>query len=190
MMEFEEIRKVWDQQKGETMYIINERALHKSVTRKKNAVSRKINRLEIMITVINSITGIYLVIQMLNNTSIWGFINIGIMAGTIVYIQYFRRKRKKAENTFDRSMAGELDHALSNANSMIRFNFLMIVGYLIPVSVIGITSMIVSGASLEKWLFILGMFLLALFMVQREQDACNIPRKEELLALKKKLMEE
>ena len=36
-MEFEEMQKIWDEQKGETMYAINESALHKSVTKKKNA---------------------------------------------------------------------------------------------------------------------------------------------------------
>lgn len=190
MMEFEEIRKVWDEQKGETMYVINESALHKSVTRKKNAVSRKMNRLEIMITVINSMAGIYLIILMRNKMNIWGCINVGIMAATIAYIQYFRRKRKKAENTFDRSMVGELDHALSNANSMIRFNYLMIVGYIIPMCVIALTSMVVSEASWEKWLFILGMFLLSFFLVRWEQKACNIPRKKQLLALREKLTEE
>ena len=45
-MEFEDMRKIWDEQKGETMYVIDETALHKSVSRKKDAVSRKINRLE------------------------------------------------------------------------------------------------------------------------------------------------
>jgi hypothetical protein len=189
-MEFEEMQKVWDEQKGETMYVINEAALHRSVTRKKNAASRRISRLEINVTIINSATAIFLLILMLNHPRLLGFINAGIVAATVVYIQYFRWKRKKAESTFDRRMLGELDHAISNANSIIRFNYLMLVGYLLPLSVVGVSSLIVKGAGLEKWLITTGMFVLAIFLVRWEQKACNIPRKKQLLALKKKLMEE
>ena len=60
MMEFEEMQKVWDEQKGETMYAINETALHRSVTRKKNAAGRRINRVEISVSVINGIVAIFL----------------------------------------------------------------------------------------------------------------------------------
>jgi hypothetical protein len=189
-MEFEEMRKVWDEQKGETMYIIDESAMHKSVTRKKNAVGRRINRLEIMMTAINSAVMVFLLILLFNHPRILGFINAGIVAATVVYIQYFRWKRKKAENTFDRSMSGELDHAISNSNSIIRFNYLVFVGYLVPMSIVSITTLIVKEASFEKWLMIMGMFLLSFFLVRWEQKTCNIPRKKQLLALKKKLMEE
>jgi hypothetical protein len=112
------------------------------------------------------------------------------VAVTVVYVQYFRWKRKKAENTFDRSMLGELDHAISNANYLIRFNHLMLVGYLIPMSVVSLSALIFSGASLEKWLIMTGAFILSFFLVRFEQKACNIPRINQLLALRKKLIEE
>ncbi len=43
MIEFDEIQKIWNEQKGETMYVINEDALRRSVTDKKNAAGKKIN---------------------------------------------------------------------------------------------------------------------------------------------------
>ncbi len=190
MMDFEEMQKVWDEQKGETMYAINEAALHQSVTRKKNAAGKRINRVEIMLSIINSLVVLFLLILMRNHPRIWGFINAGIVATSVVYIQYFRWKRKKAENMFDRSMLGELDHAISNTNYIIRFNYLMVVGYLVPLSVVTITSLAVSGASLVKWLIVTGMFVLSFFVVRWEQKAYNIPRKKQLLALKQKLMED
>jgi len=190
MMEFEEMQKVWNEQKGETIYVINEAALHRSVTRKKNAAGRKINRIEINISIINTATAIFLFVIALQDSHDWAFFISGLMAATVVYIQYFRWKRKKAETTFDRSMLGELDHAIWNANSIIRFNYLMLTGYLVPLAVISISKMIFVGASLEKWLFTTGMFVLAIFIVRWEQKACNIPRKKQLLVLKKKLMEE
>ena len=40
MIEFEIMQKVWSEQKGEAMYVINEEALHDVVVRKKDAASR------------------------------------------------------------------------------------------------------------------------------------------------------
>ena len=172
------------------MYAINETALHRSVTRKKNAAGRRINRVETGLTIINSLTAIILLVLALGGSHNWAFINFGIMVITVAYIRYFRWKRKKIENTFDRSMLGELDQAISNTNSIIRFNYLMLVGYFLPLAVLTISKMIVVGAPLEKWLIITGMFVLAVFLVRWEQKTCNIPRRKQLLMLRKKLMEE
>jgi hypothetical protein len=190
MMEFEEMQKFWNEQKGETMYAINETALHRSVTHKKDVVSRRINRVEIMISIINGLAGAFLFVLAVIRPHMLNFINAGIIVATVSYIQYFRWKRKKAENTFDRSMLGELDHAISNANFMIRFNYLMRVGYVIPLSVVCISALIVGEATWEKWLITTGALLLSFLLFRWEQRTCNVPSKKQLLALKKKLMEE
>ena len=190
MMEFEELRKIWDEQKGETMYVINEATLHRSVTRKKNVASRRINKVEIMVSLINGGSAIFLFVLALRGSHQWGFVTGGLLAATVIYIQFFRWRRRQAENTFDRSMLGELDHAISNANAIIRFNYLMMVAYLIPLALLSLTKMIVVGASWEKWFLMIVAFSLSIFLVRWEQKACNLPRKKQLLALKKKLMEE
>jgi hypothetical protein len=69
-MDFEEMQKVWDEQNGETMYVINESALHGTVTHKKDAAGRRINRLEIMLSIINSIVLIILLILSFNHLHI------------------------------------------------------------------------------------------------------------------------
>ena len=189
-MEFEEMQKVWDEQKGENMYVINEAALQRTVTRKKDAVGRRINRLEIKLSVINSIVLAVVVIRMINHPHTWGIIAAGILAISIVYVQYFRRNRKRTENAFDRSLLGELDHAIANAKSLISFNYLLFAGYYIPMFLVAFFYLIAKEASLEKWIFMIAIFLLVLFLIRWEQKACNIPRKKQLLSLKKKLMEE
>jgi hypothetical protein len=189
-MDFEEMQKVWDEQKGETMYVINESALHKTVTRKKDAAGRRINRVEIALSIINSIVLIFILIRMFYHPHIWGFISAGILVISLVYVQYFRWKRKRAEDAFDRSMLGELDHAISNAGFMIRFNYLMFAGYYIPIFVVAFSSLIVKGAPLQKWTLITILFLLGFLVIRWEQKACNIPRKKQLMTLRKKLTEE
>lgn len=187
MMEFEKIRKVWDEQKGETMYIINETVLHKCMTRKKDAVSRRINRIEIKVSLLNGILAImFFIIAIVRHPLI--FFSSGLMAATVAYIQYFRWKRKKTENTFDRSMLGELDHAISNSDYIIRFKYFILI-YLISFAIITISQLIIRGDTLWEWLVATGAFLMSFFIVLREQKVCNLPRKKQLLALKTKLME-
>lgn len=189
MMEFEEMQKIWNEQKGETMYAINETELHRIVTRKKNATGRRINRVEIMLTIVNSVMAILLLVKASQGQQHYAYLSFGLMVITVVYVQYFRRKRKKAENMFDRTMMGELDQAISNSNFIIRFNYFVFT-YLVVMAGITIFGMIIKGASLEKWLFITGMLLMSFFLVRWEQRACNFPRKKQLLTLKKKLTEE
>ncbi len=189
-MEFEKMQKIWNEQKGETMYAIDQQALHNSVGRKKDAASRRINKVEIGITLINSFCAIFLFIDALDDAHNWDFLGSAIMAGTVLYIQYARYKRKKAENTFDRSIIGELDHAISNTNSIIRFTSLMIFGYLVPISIFYFAKMVALGASWEKWLLIGGAYLLAFILIRWERRNCHIPRKESLESMKRKLMEE
>lgn len=190
-MEFEEMKKIWDEQKGETMYAINETALHRNVTRKKNAASRRINTIEISLMVINSaVTIILLADAILDKEGFWDYAGAGIMALTVLFLAFFRKKRKKSEKTFDRTMLGELDHAIANNQSVIQIATMMIYYYLIPVGIFSLGKMLYFGASLEKWFLIIGMFALAFFLVRWERKALHIPRKKNLLALKKKLMEE
>ncbi|MEO9870998.1 hypothetical protein [Ekhidna sp.] len=190
MMEFEEMQKIWDEQKGETMYAINEMALHKSVTRKKNAASKRINKVEIGLVLVNGFCSGLLFIDALDDPHYWDFIGSAMMLGTVIYMLFLRRRRKKAENTFDRNMIGELDHAIANTNSIIHVSRMMIIGYLIPFSIFYIGKMISLGAPLDKWLLIGGMYLLAFILIQWERKSMHLPRKEHLLALKRKLMEE
>ncbi len=45
-MEFEDMKKIWDEQNNENIYAINESELHRRVIRKKNRVKRMINKFE------------------------------------------------------------------------------------------------------------------------------------------------
>lgn len=184
------MQKIWDEQKGETMYAINETALHRSVTRKKKAASQRINKVEIALILINSLCSALLFFDALDDPHNWDFIGSAMMMGTVLYIFYTRHKRKQAENNFDRTIVGELDHAIANTNSIIHFSRMMIFGYLIPFSVFYIGKVIALGDTPEKWLLIGGMYLLAFVLIQWERKKMHIPRKNHLLLLKKKLMDE
>ena len=188
MIKFEEIQKIWNEQKGETMYVINEDALHRSVMYKKNVANKKINNAEILLSIINSITAAILFVIATKGHPLL-YATFGLFAATVIYIQFFRRKRKKAENNFDRNLIGELDQAISNTNYIIRFNYFVLV-YIVTFALITFPEMIIRRDSWEEWLIVILATFLSLFVVHKEQKACNIPRKKQLLALKKRLTEE
>ncbi len=190
-MEFEEMQKIWNEQKGETMYAINEKALHRSITRKKDASSRRINIVEISLMIINSIVSLVLLADaIIDKEGFWDYAGAVIMALTVVFLLLFRVRRRKNEKKFDRTLMGELDHAIANSHSIIQIATMMIYYYLIPVGFFTLGKMFYFGASLEKWLLIIGMFALAFFLVRWERKACHIPRKRKLVAMKHKLLEQ
>ena len=190
IMELEQIQKIWNEQKGETMYAINESALHQSITRKKNAASKRMTIVELSLMAINTTTGIILLIDaVMDNESAWEYAFGIIMLLTVLFLAYFRKRRLQQEHTFDRTMLGELDHAVANSDSIIQIATLMIKYYLLPLGIFSITKMLVLGASLEKWLLFIGAYTLSFILVYYERKHCHIPRKEKLLKLRKKLQE-
>jgi len=190
-MEFEEMQKIWNEQKGETMYAINENALHRSITQKKEAANKRINKVEISLIIINSLVSITLLTDaILDKEGFWDYAGAFVMLLTVVFLVIFRLKRKKAANQFDRSMLGELDHAIANTRSILQIATTMVYWYLLPVGFFSLGKMLYFGASLERWLLIIGLYTLAFFLIQWERKKCHIPRKERLLALKRRLLDE
>lgn len=189
-MELEELQKIWNEQKGETMYAINESALHRSISKKKNLSSRRMNIVELSLMIINSATGIILLIDaIVEKEGIWDYSLSFMMLLTVLFLAFFRRKRLKQEKTFDRSMLGELDHTIANSDSIIRIATIMIYYYLIPLSVFSGIKMMVFGASTEKWLLVSGALVLAFILVYYERKKSHIPRKEKLKTLRDTLSE-
>lgn len=189
-MELEELQKIWNEQKGETMYAINENALHENISKKKSLASMRMNIVELSLMAINSFVGIFLLADaIIDKEGIWDYSFSIVMLFTVLFLANFRKKRLKQEKTFDRSMLGELDHAISNSSSIVQISTIMIKFYLLPVSIFSIAKMTVFGASLEKWLLVIGAFILAFILVYYERKVCHIPRKEKLIKLRKKLME-
>ncbi|NQZ76669.1 MAG: hypothetical protein HRT61_11280 [Ekhidna sp.] len=159
------------------------------MTKKKDAASKRINKVEIALILMNSACSILLFVDALDDIDNWDFIGSLIMLVSVLYILFLRYRRRKSENTFDRTMFGELDHAIANTNSIIHISRMMITGYLIPMSIYLVLKMLAHGAALEKWLMVIGMYSLAFLLIVWERKNYHLPRKNSLIALKKKLTE-
>jgi len=117
-MELEEMKKIWSEQDNEPMYVINESALRNSITRKKNKSIRITNISELLCIVVYIGVGLFLITAEMFVLSAWMIIvGLACLVGRV--------RRRVGERKFDRSMLGDLEHAVSVANYQVRFSGLM-----------------------------------------------------------------
>ncbi|MEP7142679.1 MAG: hypothetical protein ABI707_07405 [Ferruginibacter sp.] len=126
-MEFEEMKKIWDSQNNEPIYGINEKALHNRILSKKNQALHITNISELLGIVANMggaclIFGINFFGQKGN---VFMYLLSAWMFTTALYLLVSRIRRRKAFARFDRSMLGDLHHAISLATYQVRFSRLM-----------------------------------------------------------------
>lgn len=117
-MEFEEMKKVWSTQNNEPLYVINEDALRKTIVTKKDKTLMRTNISELLSIIVNIAVGIFFLFTGPVALAIWM-----IIVGLICFVG--RVRRKSGEKQFDRTMLGDLDHAVSVANYQVRFSGLM-----------------------------------------------------------------
>ncbi|HNP18649.1 MAG TPA: hypothetical protein PKL31_09465 [Fulvivirga sp.] len=118
-MEFDELKKIWDTQNNQPMYAINEKALHRRVIAKKKSAGKIANWMEVILIGVNLVGGSMLLFGVLfkgKEDETFIYLLMAIMYVTPLYLFYKRSKRKKFESQFERTMMGDLEHALSNAS--------------------------------------------------------------------------
>jgi hypothetical protein len=117
-MEFEEIKKIWDMQNNEALYVINEKALHNRILSKKKSAGHIANFTELLTIFVHTGTGLVVLgIALFKSASnLFMYLMAGWAFITALYLLVSRIRRMQREDRFDRSMLGDLNHALANAN--------------------------------------------------------------------------
>lgn len=185
------MKKIWDSQNNESVYAINEEALHRRVKAKKKGAGRIANLNEIGLMLINGATAIFLLIDaIVDGEGFFDYLGVSIMTLTVVYIYTTRFKRKKSEQQFDRTVLGELDHAIARMSSIIKLGSTMVWWYLLPMGLWILAKMIYKEASIQEWLLVLGAFVLAFSLGNWEIRKVHIPKRKHLEVLRDKLKEE
>lgn len=123
-MEFNELKKIWDTQNNEPMYVINEKAMHNHVLSKKNQGLHITNITELLLIIVNLASGAFILSVSLStpNTSIFMYALAAWMFVTALYFLSSRIYRLKANKRFDRSMLSDLQYALSTAAYQVRLS--------------------------------------------------------------------
>jgi hypothetical protein len=186
-MEFEEMKKIWDAQNNQPLYVIDENALHHRIQSKRSGLLHITNRSEWSLMMINLSTGIILLA--LNpfkpGANIFMYLESAWMFATVVYVVVSRIDRIKAGRRFDRSIHGDLDHAISVASYQVRLSR-VIRWNLLPMGAIMIFSGWEAGKLVKVCAVILVAYALA-FYVGTKERRMNNRRKRELQVLKEKL---
>jgi hypothetical protein len=186
-MEFDEMKKIWDAQNNQPLYVIDEKALYNRIQSKMNSLLHFTSISEWLLIIINLGAGAILLGH--NPFTTGSNIFLGLeavwMFAIVVYLVVSRIRRIKASRQFDRSIHGDLNHAISLASyqmrisQIIRWNFL-------PMGAIMIFSGWESGKLFKVSAIILVSFTLAFYVTSKGYRA-NKRRKRELQVLKDKL---
>lgn len=185
LMEFAEMKIIWDSQHEEKLYAINESALYTQIKRRGKAVGRLLRRFEVVLIGVNGLTAVVLLVSALLNDS-----DTFYYLAPLIYLAYalvalvWRRNRRQQDVHFTPTMLGELDKAIWQINYLISRSRELIFIYMLPLALLFPAKLLYDGQPL----FALAMFLLmggACFATDRwEIKQCYLPQKQSLEALR------
>ena len=186
-MEFEELRKIWDAQNDQPLYAINEKAMYNLILSKKKQAHHITNISELLIVIVYFITGS--VVLSMNFYDQSGNISMYVLSvwilGSALFILVNRIRRIKDGNRFDRSMSGDLDHAISVAAYQVRISQIMLWNIL-PIGALTILGLWEGGKPIWIAIVVLLFFALTYYAGGWEHNIYK-RKKRQLEVLKKKL---
>ncbi len=189
-MEFEEMKKIWDAQNNEPLYGINQKALHNRILSKKKKAYHITNVSELLLIIVNAGAGLFVLAVNLyrQSVNIYIYILAAWMCLGALYMLMSRIRRIKGSHRFDRSMLGDLYHAISMATYQVRLSQ---AGRwnILPIALLCLLGLWEGGKSVWLIVAIVILFALAAWGGRWEHSIYKA-RKRELEILQKKLESE
>ena len=183
------MKKIWDTQKEEYVFTLNQSALHHHVVAKQNQGLHITNISEWLMIAVNILIPVYIMATMLS-----GEMNISmmIMSGWLLLTAAFvingRYRRMRGSSTFDRTLKGDLQFAIDVARYQVR---LAALGRwnIVPIGLLSVTGLIEA----DKPLWIAAVVVIFLFLANHAagwESNLYKARLHQLEGLMKKLVEE
>jgi uncharacterized membrane protein YobD (UPF0266 family) len=189
-MRFEEMKKIWDDQNKEHVFAIDEKQLHQNIEEKKRKSSALVSKIEIMLIVVNSLASSTIiglnVVQRKGN--IFENAMALLMLITAIYIIFRRAQRLKNENRFDRTMLGDLDHAISNATYQAQLSYGMLINCVI-MGILLFFNAVAEDKSPTTLFLIAVLFAITIYLSRWEHRSWHVARKKRLEGMRAKLVE-
>lgn len=186
-MEFEEMKKIWDAQNNEPLYAINEKALHHRILSKKKTGYHITNISELLLIVVNIGAGIFVLSVNLSRpvVNVFGYLLAAWMFLSALYILVSRIRRINSSRRYDRSILGDLSHAISLARYQVRLSQ---IGRwnILPIGGICLLWLLESGKPAWSIVIIAIFFAFAAYATRWEHSIYET-RKRELEVLQNKL---
>lgn len=185
-MEFEELQQIWDTQNNQPMYVINQDALHRRITVKKEKALHITSVSELLLIIVNVASGGFVLFMNLSmekaNLSFYAMTTW--MLGSAAFLLVSRIRRIKS-SSFERSMLGDLTHAVSVATYQVRLSQIMRWNIL-PIGLLSIIGVWEGGKSIWFTVGLIVCFALAYYAGGWEHNIYQ-SRKRELETLQRKL---
>lgn len=190
-MEFDEMKKIWDAQTNQPLYVIDEKALHNRIHSKMSvelrlASMREWSTILFYLGAVGLMLGVSRFNRLKPGANIFLYLMAAWMFGTVVYMVASRIRRIKASRRFDRSIRGDLDNAISLAGYQMRLGLVIAFNFL-P---LGAIMILFSWEVGRLFMVCVGVILVSAaltFIVERKGYRASKRRKHALQVLKEKL---
>lgn len=189
-MEFDDMKKIWDSQNNESLYALNEKALHHRIMAKKKQAYHITNISELLLISTNTIVGLFILGLNLvkQDGDMYLYLLCVWMLCSALYVLISRIRRIKGADRFDRSMHGDLHYAISVARYQVRLSLLGRWNIL-PVAILIILGLWSTGKSVWVALGVVALFVVTNYAARWEHNIYK-SRKRELETLQTKLESE
>ena len=188
-MEFEELQQIWDTQNNQPLFAINENALHKRIVSKKYQVIHIARFSEWLTMIVNTAAGGFILWNnFIKQDTILLYILAAWMFGSALYVLINRIRRISSQQRFDRSVLGDLKHAIATASYQVRLSIIMRWNIL-PIGLLILLSFWEAGKSVWITLGAILFFMLVFYASGWELNIYKA-KKQELELLLKKLQQE
>ena len=184
-MEFDEMKKIWDAQNNQPLYVIDEKALQNRLQRKRTSFFVNIADWILIISYLACVSLLVGVNSFRPRANVFLFLVAAWMLAIVVYLVVIRIRRIKGGRRFDRSIHGDLDHAIYLINYQMRIAQVLNWN-LLPVGVL----IIFSGWGTGKLLLTSAVILVGyslVFYASSKSLSGHRRRKRALQVLKAKL---
>ena len=190
-MEFEDMKKIWDEQNNENIYTINESELHRRVIRKKNRVKRMINKFELTLLVAMIVCGLVTTIMGILHNQLFKLLDVLIFFTIAGYIYKSRKDRIKYEGQSNLSLLDDLEQTIRSLEYHAKRQKYFILWYMLPI----FFTFIINATfhhSKPWWLWVafVAFFAFAYWAVKKELRCKILPKKEDLLHLRSLLLKD
>ena len=185
------MQKIWNADSQQYAYAIDEDAMYQRIQRKRRGSRRAVNKMEWGLMGVNILAGSLVLVKNIlmdiHNPYVYGMTAILYVASA--YIFWRRQQRLAGENQFDRSISGDLDHAIRNAQYRERLSF-MAFFYAVPMFTLLFWMAYQDDKSV---IFLVGIgvfFVLTIVLSIFEHRYIHMRYRKRLEAMKKMLLNE
>ncbi|MBN9383324.1 MAG: hypothetical protein J0H74_21390 [Chitinophagaceae bacterium] len=177
-MEFKEMQSIWGAQNSAAAYNFDEEELHRRILARKNRALSIANISELMIIGVYVGAGVFIWVVKMYLLAGWLF-----LVALVLVIS--RIRRLIAARRFDRSVQGELQHALATAKYQVRLSRLMRWN-IVPIGVLSVLAIGQGGKPLWAMALVL-LFFAASYYGAGFENKKYVRQRESLEALQRSL---